>query len=60
MAGMDHSAMQGMDMNTMMAHCADLRQQARPGVAMSADMRQMVAQCDEMDRSMGMTAPRTR
>ena len=60
MAGMDHSAMQGMDMNTMMAHCAQMRQGMRPGMAMSADMRQMMAQCDQMDRSMGMPAPRSR
>ena len=60
MAGMDHSNMQGMDMNTMMAHCAQMRQGMRPGVAMSADMQQMMAHCDQMDRSMGMPAPRSR
>jgi len=60
MAGMDHSNMQGMDMNTMMAHCAQMRQGMRPGMAMSADMRQMMGQCDQMDRSMGMPAPRSR
>ena len=57
---MDHSNMRGMDMNAMMSHCADMRRQMRPGAAVSADMRQMMAQRDEMDRSMGMTAPRTR
>jgi len=60
MAGMDHSNMQGMDMNTVMARCAQMRQGMRPGMAMSADMRQMTAQCDQMDRSMGMPAPRSR
>jgi len=60
MAGMDHSAMQGMDMNTMMAHCAQMRQGMKPGMAMPADMQQMMAQCDQMDRSMGMPAPRSR
>ena len=60
MAGMNHSNMQGMDMNAMMSHCTDMRRQTRPGTAMSADMRQTMAQCDEMDRSMGMTAPRSR
>ncbi len=58
MSGMDHSSMQGMDMNSMMAHCSQMRQQTRPGAAMSPDMRQMIAQCDQMDRSMG--APRSR
>ena len=60
MAGMDHSSMQDMDMNTMMAHCAQMRQGMGPGTAMSADMRQMMAQCDQMDRSMGMPAPNSR
>ena len=59
MQGMDHSGMQGMDMNTMAAHCAEMRKM-RPGMAMSADMRQMKGQCDEMDRSMAMPAPRSR
>ena len=60
MAGTDHSAMQGMDMNTTMAHCAQMRQGMKPGMAMSADMRQMMAQCDQMDRNMEMPAPRSR
>jgi hypothetical protein len=54
MAGTDHGGMQGMDMNTMMAHCA----QMRSSKTMSADMRQMMAQCDQMDRSMGMPPAR--
>lgn len=53
MAGMDHPNMQGMDMNTMMAHCAQMRQQ--PGSRQTAQGRQMLEQCDQMDRSMGMT-----
>jgi len=53
MSGMDHSSMQGMshsgmDMNAMMAHCAEMRQQARAG-AMPPGMQQMMAQCDQMD-----------
>ena len=58
MAGMDHSGMQGMDMNTMMAHCSQVRQQTRPGMAISPDTRQALAQCDQMDRSMGMRPAR--
>ncbi len=64
MPGMDHSQMQGtpqsqgMDMNAMMARCTQMRQQVRPGAAQSADAKQMLAQCDQMDRSMGMTPPR--
>lgn len=60
MAGMDHSNMQGMDMNTMMAHCAQMRQQARAGVTPAANMQQMMARCDQMDRSMGTPAARRR
>ena len=59
MPGMDQSAMQGMDMNTMMAHCAQMRQGMKPGMAMSSGTQQMMARCDQMDRSMGMPAPRS-
>jgi uncharacterized protein involved in copper resistance len=58
MQGMDHSnmpSMQGMDMNTMMSHCAQMRQQTTSG--QTAQGRQMLDQCDQMDRSMGMTPP---
>jgi uncharacterized protein involved in copper resistance len=58
MQGMDHSnmpSMQGMDMNTMMTHCAQMRQQ--PASGQTAQGRQMLDQCDQMDRSMGMTPP---
>ena len=57
MPGMDRSQGQGMDMNAMMARCAQMRQQMKPGMAMPADMKQMMGQCDQMDRSMGMTPP---
>ena len=59
-SGMDHSNMQGMDMSTMMAHCSQMRQQMRPGMAMSPDMQQMMSQCDQMDRSMGAGTTRSR
>jgi len=52
-SGMDHSNMQGMDMSTMMAHCSQMRQQMRPGMAMSTDMQQMMSRCDQMDRGTG-------
>lgn len=57
MQGMDHSNMSGMnhagmDHNAMMAHCAEMRQTTRAGRTLPADMRQMIAQCNEMDRSM--------
>jgi len=58
MPGMDHSdmtSMKGMDMNTMMAQCARTRQQPTSGQTTSG--RQMLDQCDQMDRSMGMTPP---
>jgi hypothetical protein len=45
----------GMDMNAFMARCAQIRQQ--PGTSQSAQERQMLDQCDQMDRSMGMTPP---
>jgi uncharacterized protein involved in copper resistance len=56
MPGMDHSnmpSMQGMDMNAMMTQCAQTRQQSTSG--QTASGRQMLDQCDQMDRSMGMT-----
>lgn len=65
MKGMDHSGMNmqdmkmgGMDMNTMMSHCAQMRQQ--PGANQTPQGRQMLDQCDKMDRSMGMTPPARR
>ena len=58
MAGMQgHGAaghsMAGMDHQSFMAHCAQMRQQVRQGGRLSPDMQQMVAQCDQMDRSTG-------
>ena len=44
--------MKGTDMDSMMKQCAQMRQQMKPGAAMSADMKKMMAECDEMDRSM--------
>ena len=44
-----------MDMNAFMARCALVRQQ--PGTAQTAQGRQLLDQCDQMDRSMGMTPP---
>ena len=50
----DQSGMQGMDMQTMMKQCADMRQQMAQGThSNSPEMAQMMAHCDEMDRSMG-------
>lgn len=46
---------QAMDMNQFMARCAQIRQQ--PGNSTTLQGRQMLDQCDQMDRSMGMTPP---
>lgn len=46
---------QGMDMNQFMARCAQIRQQ--PSTSQTPQGRQMLDQCDQMDRSMGMTPP---
>jgi hypothetical protein len=66
-ASAQHDNMQGHnmgDMQTMMNHCAQLRQQRRPGARMSPDMERMMVQCDQMDRQMGNmpggAAPRAR
>lgn len=48
----------GMDMQTMMAQCADMRRQMQPGAAMAPNMQQMMTQCDQMDRMHG-GAPRS-
>ena len=50
--GMQGHGMAGMDHQSMMAHCAQMRS-ARQGGRLSPDMQQMMAQCDQMDRSMG-------
>jgi hypothetical protein len=49
-----HAMMQGQDMQTMMAQCADMRRQMAQGTHPNTPgMAQMMAHCDEMDRSMG-------
>ena len=62
---MQGHGMGGMDMQTMINQCAQMRQQMRPGARMTADMQRMMQQCDQMDRQMGSTsgsapAPRVR
>lgn len=56
MSGMGHG---GMDMNAMMAHCEEMRQQAKTG-SIPPSMQQMMAQCAQMDHSMHMGASHTR
>ncbi|MBS0640895.1 MAG: hypothetical protein JSS43_13540 [Proteobacteria bacterium] len=53
MHGHDMGNMGNMNMQDMMTHCAQMRQQAKAGTAMTPDMRNMMAQCDQMDRQMG-------
>jgi hypothetical protein len=45
--------MAGMDHQSFMAHCAQMRQQVRQGGRPSPDVQRMMARCDQMDRSMG-------
>jgi Leu/Phe-tRNA-protein transferase len=52
MAGMPGHDMGGTDMQTMMQHCAQMRQQAAQG-ALSPEMQQMMTHCNQMDRQMG-------
>ncbi len=47
----------GMSMNEFMARCGQIRAQARPGAPQSPQLRQTLDQCDQMDRSMGVTPP---
>lgn len=63
MPGMSKSApkpqthdMPGMDMQTMMTQCADMRRRMKPGAKMTPDMQKMMSQCDEMDKSMSAPA----
>lgn len=37
----------------MMAHCAEMRQQARSGAQFTADMQRMLTYCQHMDHTMG-------
>ncbi len=50
-----------MDMDAMMAHCAQMRRDMKPDAPMSADMRKTMADCDAMDKKMmgdkGATSP---
>ncbi len=56
--GMQGHSMAGMDHQSMMAHCAQMRHTVRQGGRLSPDMQQMMAHCDQMDRSMGSPRPR--
>ena len=56
--GMQGHSMAGMDHQSMMNHCAQMRQTVRQGGRLSPDMQQMMAHCDQMDRSMGASRPR--
>jgi hypothetical protein len=47
--------MSGIDMPTMMKHCARMRQAVRNGATLRSDMQRMMAQCDQMDRQTGGT-----
>jgi hypothetical protein len=58
MSSMQGRGMSGMDHQAMMAHCAQMRQQAQPGASPSASMQQMMAQCSQMERSMGSSPTR--
>jgi hypothetical protein len=44
--------MPGMDMQSMMKQCTEMRKQMKPGAAMTPDMQKMMSQCDVMDKSM--------
>ena len=57
MSGMSTHDMAGMDMQTMMNHCARMRQETSQGKQLAPDMQKMMAQCDQMDRGMSMGAP---
>ena len=58
MQGHAGHGMAGMDHQSMMNHCAQMRQTVRQGGRLSPDMQQMMAHCDQMDRSMGGSRPR--
>jgi hypothetical protein len=48
--------MKGMDMDTMMQRCDDMRQKMKSGKPMSSEDQKMMPACDDMDRSMNMPA----
>ena len=52
MQGMHGNATGGMNMQTMMKHCAQMHQQMSQGKTMTPDMHKMMKQCDQMDSSM--------
>lgn len=55
--------MHGMDSQTMMNQCAQMRREMKPGSSMSPDMQGMMAQCDQMNNTPGNPSgprPRTR
>ena len=52
--GMQGHNISGMNAQQMMAHCAEMRQQARPGATMSPDMQAMMQHCNQMGGSTGM------
>ena len=56
--GMQGHNMAGMDHQSMMAHCAQMRQTVRQGGRLSPDMQRMMGDCDRMDRAMGSQPPR--
>jgi hypothetical protein len=58
MSGVQGHSMAGMDHQAMMAQCADMRRQVQQGGRLTPDMQQMMAHCDQMDRSMGSQRPR--
>lgn len=45
--------MGGMDMQTMMNRCKQLRHDAQHGARMTANAKRMMTQCDQMDSQMG-------
>ena len=56
--GMQGHSMAGMDHQSMMNHCAQMRQTVRQGGRLSPDMQRMMGDCDRMDRAMGSQPPR--
>ena len=48
------SGMSGMNMQQMMAHCTEMREQVKEKKPISADMQKMLKECDDMDRQMQM------
>lgn len=48
------SDLSGLTMAQQMARCAEMREQMKANKPMSADMQQIMKQCDAMDRQMEM------